>query len=166
MLYQLFRGKVHWGAVANGMPTSIALGFLYVVRCSVHAAALKKNLLNLSRKVPSPEVSQEATQPSPTIRRPGPLRTRQFSEAVDIEAVMVTAPPTAPAPIIANKAVQEIRAQPSNLPLKAILAPYGISQFVSALFGGFAITPAIGASSTLYSVRLYSPSLVHMDSRG
>ena len=155
MLYQLFKGKVHWGAVSNGMPTSIALGFLYVVRCSVHAAALKKNLLNLSRTVHATDEKQDVPQPSPTIRRPAGLRTRQFSETVDIEAVMLFAP-KAPATTIPNKVAQVIRPKPSNLALKAILAPYGLSQFVAALFGGFAVTPAIGASSTLYSVRPYT----------
>jgi hypothetical protein len=30
-----------------------------------------------------------------------------------------------------------LRAKPTNISLKAILTPYGISQFISALVGGF-----------------------------
>ena len=47
---ELFRGKVHWGAVRAGLSTSIAMGFLYLIRCSVHGTALKKNIPNLCRK--------------------------------------------------------------------------------------------------------------------
>ncbi len=164
MLHQLCKGLVHWQAVANGMSTAIALGFLYVVRCSVHGAALKKNLPNLSRTIKGADVIKEDIQSSPTIVRPVTIRTRQFSESVDIEAVMQIAPKLS-ALSTSKKADQVIHAPPSNISFKAILAPYGISQFVSALFGGFAITPAVGASSTLFSVRSLSSMVFHHHNR-
>ena len=153
VIYQFSQGMVHWQAVADGMSTAIALGFLYVIRCSVHGAALKKNLPNLSRTVKRSEFPKDDVPRSPTIPRHVGLRTRQFSESVDIEAVMQSTSKvsTSPSP---TKALHVIHAQPSNISLKAILTPYGISQFVSALVGGFAITPAVGASSTLFSVSL------------
>ena len=46
----LFQGKIHFGAVKAGFPTAFALAFLYLVRCSLHAAALKKNIPNVTRK--------------------------------------------------------------------------------------------------------------------
>lgn len=153
VLNQLFRGMVHWQAVADGMSTAIALGFLYVIRCSVHGAALKKNLPNLSRTVKDHEVEdkEELLPVSPKLAKPVGIRTRQFSEAVDIEAVMLPAPKTAVSSE-PKKEVHVIHAKPSNITLKAILTPYGMSQFVAALFGGFACTPSVAASSTMFSV--------------
>lgn len=155
----LCSGMVHWKAVADGMSTAIALGFLYVIRCSVHGAALKKNLPNLTRTVQGAEATQqeadsEAMDRSPKLSKPVGIRARQFSEAVDIEAVMQ--PPTTTA--AANTTTEPktntfvIHAKPSNIALKDILFPYGMSQYVSALFGGFAATPSVAASSTMFSV--------------
>jgi len=149
VIRQLFKGMVHWGAVADGMSTAIALGFLYVIRCSVHGAALKKNLPNLSRTVKGAEPPEETVEkPLP---KPLAIRSRFFSEAVDIEAVML---PTTNGAASADpkKNAHFVRAKSSNISLKTILTPYGISQFVSALFGGFAATPSVAASSTMFSV--------------
>jgi hypothetical protein len=68
------------------------------------------------------------------------VRKRQFSEAVDIEAVMLQ--PGTYLGMGEKAGFQIIHAKPTNITLKEILVPYGISQFVSALFGGFAVTPA------------------------
>jgi hypothetical protein len=151
---QLFRGLVHWGAVADGMSTAMALGFLYVIRCSVHGAALKKNMSNLVRTVRTTAEVHEKIEASPKISRPATYRTRQFSEAVDVEAVM---PPPSEKSIASTNTlgVTVVHAKPSNVSLKVILTTYGMSQLVSALFGGFAITPAVSASTTMFSV---SPS--------
>jgi hypothetical protein len=150
---------VHWQAVADGMSTAIALGFLYVIRCSVHGAALKKNLPNLSRTVKGHDLANDDDDDddtddfpkSPKLPRPVGLRARQFSEAVDIEAVMQPANKAAVSSE-PKKSVHVIHAKPSNITLKAILTPYGMSQFVAALFGGFACTPSVAASSTMFSV--------------
>ena len=74
------------------------------------------------------------------MQRPAAVRKRQFSEAVGIEAVMLQ--PGTNLGMGEKAEFQIIRAKPTNITLKEILVPYGISQFVSALFGGFAVTPA------------------------
>jgi hypothetical protein len=144
--------QVHWGAVQKGLSTAVALSFLYLIRCSVHGAALKKNIPNLVRRVRSDDPAltkfnnNDAGSLSPTNKvNPPNVRSRTFSEAVDIEAVMQQA----------NGVIQVgngepgdkpkyemLYAKPSNVSLKSISFTYGCSQVVSALVGGFAVTPA------------------------
>ena len=65
--FALIGNYVHWNAVWKGAEHMIALAVLYLLRASIHAAALKKNVHNLIRRVPvegSP--SQEAPPAPPT----------------------------------------------------------------------------------------------------
>jgi hypothetical protein len=136
------------------------MGFLYLVRCSVHGTALKKNIPNLSRTVKADDPSAAAlmgsppVSPAPNMRRPAPIRSRKFSEAVDIEAVIEQPSNGAAANADASKteAAVVIHAKPTNIPLKEILLQYGYSQFVVTLVGGIAITPAVAASPTMFTV--------------
>lgn len=41
------QGQVHWRAVSNGLKDMVALAFLYLLRSSIHASAMKKNVNNL-----------------------------------------------------------------------------------------------------------------------
>lgn len=165
VIIQLCRGYVHWGAVREGMSTAIALGFVYVIRCSVQGAAMKKNVANMSRTVKNTEVVEEKLVLSPQIARPVSLRSksRMFSEAVDIE--VAAPPPTTTTngsskkgsnPAIAS-GMKIIQAKPSNISLKIILTTYGNSQLISAIFGGFAISPAVAAATTMFSVSSVLP---------
>jgi MFS superfamily sulfate permease-like transporter len=52
VLMSLVRGEVFWEAFRASVPTVLALAFLYVIRCSLHSAALKKNIPNVTRKRP------------------------------------------------------------------------------------------------------------------
>ena len=146
---------MHWQAVKEGLGTASALGFLYLIRCSVHGAALKKNIPNLVRKVSvnSKQENREEIVKSPRMTVPARARNRTFSEAVDIEAVLK--PFSMSMRVVADEgsSIAEIRAQPTNISLKSILGPYGVSQIVGALVGGFAVTPSVAASSTMFSVR-------------
>jgi hypothetical protein len=147
VVHNVFQGKVHWGAVMKGLNTAIALGFLYMIRVSVHGTALKKNIPNLARTVKIDD-SSVASPFRTSISRP-PTKARTFSEAVDIEAVMQ--------PIAAGAAkptTKVIHAKPTNITLKKILIQYGYSQFISAAVGGFACAPSVGAAPTMYMVRV------------
>jgi len=78
-------GKVHWGAVGKGLETTLALSFLYLIRCSLHGAALKKNVPNLSRV----ETVEEEVLSRPSLTRQSTARManirhkRIFSEAIE-----------------------------------------------------------------------------------
>lgn len=50
ILNSLLSGRIHWDSYYACLPTVLALAFLYVIRCSLHAAAVKKNIPNLTRK--------------------------------------------------------------------------------------------------------------------
>lgn len=115
---------------------------------------MKKNIPNLVRKVPlnAKLESHEETSKSQGRALPDRVRQRTFSEAVDIEAVLK--PLTMSMRVVADErgSIAEIRAEPTNISLKAILGPYGVSQILAALVGGFAVTPSVAASSTMFSV--------------
>jgi CRP-like cAMP-binding protein len=137
-----------------------------------HGAALKKNVPNLSRKVRSDDPILEKNRKRVTsedqmtadgirvVNKPPTVKARTFSEAVDIEAVLQTAPSKMGSTNGAaedgddeNKPQFEIyQAKPTSATLKQISLSYGKSQIVSALVGGFAITPSVAASSTMFSL--------------
>lgn len=50
----MFHEDIHWPSFRSGISTMSALAFLYLIRCSLHAAALKKNIPNVTRKAPEP----------------------------------------------------------------------------------------------------------------
>lgn len=124
-----------------------------------HGAALKKNISNLSRRVfcdaqkaESEELNGEDSKHSKpgTISWPKPVKSRKFSEAVDIEAIMSM--PLSPgrgrskitgSTRSTNDTKYEIvKAKFTNVSLKTISLTYGWSQVVTAFVGGFAITPS------------------------
>jgi hypothetical protein len=47
------RGYVYWPAVYDGLGNMVAFSFLYVLRTSIHASAMKKNVSNLVRRIPT-----------------------------------------------------------------------------------------------------------------
>jgi hypothetical protein len=149
-LRTLVGGNVHWGAVMKGLETAIALSFLYLLRCSLHSAALKKNVAMLSRVE---KVKVEAVRPLHLSRefsdriRNSSFHRRRFSETIDIESDNVEES-KAPEP----KATTIFMAKPAHSSLKQIMVQYGYSQFVCALVGGFGIVPCVAASPTMFMV--------------
>ena len=159
LLNEILHGHVHWGAFFKGLSTSIAIGFLYMIRCTVHGTALKKNVPNLVRTVRGEDPSaQEPVEMSPHLsKQVVPTKYRTFSEAVDIEAVMQQ--PTYQSggknelgDGSNNTVTRVVSAKPTNVSLQKILQQYAYSQFASAFTGGFAITPSVAASPTMFLV--------------
>jgi len=163
--------KVHWGAVRDGISTVVAMSSLYLIRCSVHGAALKKNISNLSRRVlntpttettaASAEIKNEDGNDGLTERIPKSsyIKSRKFSEAVDIEAVMSLPVPHDIAnssssnindPEAENAKYKIIQAKSTNKSLKTVSLAYGWSQVFNVVAGGFAITPSVASSCTMY----------------
>jgi hypothetical protein len=145
----MFGGKVHWEAVVNGLETTIALSFLYMIRCSIHGTALKKNIPTLSRVEKVKVQPIEPLQLQPMARRPVAIQVhqRKFSEAVDIEGTqtdLVSNAETATTTVVTAK---QTRAT-----LKKILMQYGYSQFISSIVGGFAVIPCVATAPTMFMV--------------
>jgi hypothetical protein len=141
VLNTIAEGKVHWGAVSSSMSTVCALSFLYFLRCSLHGTALKKHVSNLARPAKEGEVL-----PSPPMGRSllQNRHNRQFSEALDIEAVAIPANDKPEKPIY----------RPGNchLSLEKIMSEYGHSQIVCALVGSFGVIPSVAVAPTMFSV--------------
>ena len=119
-----------------------------------HGAALKKNIPNLARVVPSGKITTEATNEVEDEKHSNMrINTKsshaiKFSEVVDIETVMMT--PFAEGrthhdnDINGDKGIKfcTIYAKPTSISLKDIYETYGWSQIVTFIVGGFPITPA------------------------
>jgi hypothetical protein len=120
------------------MDTTVALSFLYLTRCSLHGACLKKNVRNLVR-------TAKTVKTEVAVRGKGRQR-RTFSEVIDIENL------TIPSTQSGSPGTTIEKAKPTNISLKDILIVYGYSQYICAFAGSFAITPAINSSLTMFVV--------------
>jgi hypothetical protein len=67
VIHVLFDGSVHWKSVWNGLGDMLALAFLYLLRSSIHASALKKNITNLVRKEPIPTSDEGGDENKSTV---------------------------------------------------------------------------------------------------
>lgn len=147
MFHALSKGKVHWDAVQLALDPVFALAFLYLIRCSLHGAALKSNIPNLCRKVQVPVTSDDEANNSKSKPRKK-TRSEIFSEMVDIEEILKAAPAGQDL-----KSMPELeRAKPTQLSQSDILMNYGLSQIVSAFVGGWGCIPSVAASPTMFSV--------------
>ena len=124
VLVSAWRGEVFVPAFQACIPTMLALAFLYLVRCSLHSAALKKNIPNVTRKQPE--------QPSP-VRVPGRKIDHHSSSGESFH--------------------EDDGDDKEPLTLGFILEHgYGYSQIVAALFGGITVAPSVAASITLFKL--------------
>ena len=161
LMKSLWEGQVHWKAVSAGLETTMALSFLYLIRCSLHGAALKKNVPTLSRKEKEtmPELgplgqvmrdtstgSRRSLLSSTGVSQRSFRHRRKFSEVIDIENLATAVESDSPGYVI-------VQPKPTNHSLKDILAQYGNSQLVCAIVGGFPVAPSVAASPTMYLVR-------------
>lgn len=151
----LMSGKVMWSAVWKGLDTTVALAFLYLIRCSIHGAAMKKNVRNLQRKARK----ESTVSPVPSPGRRQIQHRRKFSEALDIENLTAAFASGVPAERLE-------KAKPTTLSLKDILIQYGFSQFICAAVGSFPVTPSVAASSTMFVVSIQKDSYCPMFSCG
>jgi hypothetical protein len=173
----MVHGKVHWGSVQAGLPSVIALALLYMIRCSLHGAALRKNIAIMTRYVTvdcnaTDQVDYEANnvgEQTPKydkvdpdllgIVQPPRRLERQMSETVDLNAALMSLSMGRIDDLHSDdeatngKKAIAVQSQPTKHTLTEILAQYAISQWVCALVGGFAIVPSIGPSATMYTAR-------------
>ncbi|KAL7572078.1 hypothetical protein ACA910_001722 [Epithemia clementina (nom. ined.)] len=142
--------SIHWGAVMSGMDTAIALAFLYLIRSSLHAPALRKNVTNLVRPelIESNNVETNNGNRHTSISESSnfTMGNRTFSEVIDVENTRGKDDAT-------SSTFAMVPAKPTSLSVKEIMASYGYSTFVCALFGFLFITPNISISVTMYKLR-------------
>ena len=119
----IFDGDVHWPSFRAGISTMSSLAFLYLIRSSLHTAALKKNIPHVTRKAPEPV--------SPTITASIHQSFRRNSSNGDTKGRLRK-------PLTLGKILE---------------TGYGYSQLLAALSGGIAVAPAVAASLTLFKVQ-------------
>jgi MFS superfamily sulfate permease-like transporter len=118
--------NIHWGAVQACLPTVAALSFLYLIRCSLHSAAVRKNTANVTRTSgPSNHDEEEYDDDD---------RGADGSNVVERATVSAaTKEPRTPVPTLGH----------------ILERGYGYSQLLTALVGGFPVAPSVAASVTM-----------------
>lgn len=124
----VWRGDVFWEAYLAGMPMMLALVLLYLVRCSLHSAALKKNIPQVTRK-PERNIDEDDSTIQASIRSSSARKTSLRRSGKKIPLTL-------------------------NLILEL---GYGYSQLLNGLVGGIAIAPSVAASLTLFKLRAETP---------
>ena len=128
-----------------------------MIRCTLHGAALKKNVTNMQRVI-----KRNGNTPLPpppfnrSVSRNSKNHHRGFSEALDLEQMAATPKATAvsngAAAASDGETIELEIAKPTRHTLNEILIQYTWSQYICAAVGSFGITPSIAVSSTLYTV--------------
>lgn len=121
-------GVIFWEAFAAGIPIMLALVFLYLVRSSLHSAALKKNIPNVTRH----HKPQDHSSGTIMVASPPPVGGRQESIRKEKKK----------APLTLNFILEH---------------GYGYSQILSGLVGGITIAPSVAASLTLFQLGAETP---------
>ena len=124
--------KICWPAMLNGMSDVIAMSLIYLIRCSLHAAALKKNLANVTAncKVNSEESSQVPK-----------TDTQVNNNAVRLEAGIVT---------------PGSKRKPRDV--LEVLMSYSNGLFAIAFSGGFPVLPALALGGIFSKLGAHSRS--------
>lgn len=116
--------KICWPAFMNGVPDVIAMGLIYMIRCSLQAAALKRNLTNFLRNKESVATASLLDNGS-----------NSFVIVKDMKEDKATPPP---------------KRKPKDV--LEVLMRFANTLFVTALSGGFAVIPAVGLSGTFCKI--------------
>jgi anti-anti-sigma regulatory factor len=178
-IWCLFSKDTNWTAVSSGLGNMVALAFLYLLRSSIHASAMKKNVGNLVRRIPLGGDPDVATPNAATTMTSGrayrmastifgsvsgnvrivqmsladkkPLRPPVLSEDLVRELPSETNKKTAGG---ANDepAYREIRAKGTRRTLEEIFIEYGYALFLVSACGGFANCPTVATSNTMYAI--------------
>lgn len=123
-------GIVNWQAFMAGVPMMVSLVLLYLVRSSLHSAALKKNIPLVTRRQQAPN---QASSDS-------------FSGSINASSIR------------SSKSLPASTKSKIPLTLGTILETgYGYSQICSGVIGGIAVAPAMAASLTLFKLKAENP---------
>mmetsp|Transcript_13080 Transcript_13080/g.27490 ORF Transcript_13080/g.27490 Transcript_13080/m.27490 type:complete len:1323 (+) Transcript_13080:168-4136(+) len=132
--------NISWPAFANGLSDAIAMSLIYLLRCSLHAAALKKNLANVKancktngesfqRNAALSESDMAKSSQQILVQMPKVNKSTEKSEANNDTEQM-------------NGSVVSAKARKPKDVLE-ILMDYANGLFVLSFSGGFAVLPAI-----------------------
>lgn len=172
----ILAGHVNWTAVMAGISNMTALAFLYLLRSSIHASAMKKNVSNLVMRIPvSAADRRNGSLPSPTTVHRNVLQ--RVSDSVRIVNMSMknkkpqrnhqngnrNAVMSSPD----NEGYVEIRAKAPQRSLESIFSEYSYALFAVSLVGGYGVCPTVATSNTVRTniSRMFSclHSLTHSD---
>jgi MFS superfamily sulfate permease-like transporter len=144
----VLRGNVYLPAIIKGLPVSLAMGLMYLLRCSLHVPALQKNSETLLKWAEDQELQIRAMKSKEAIKSPTlenyenvEDRLRTFSEESCYNQ---------DADEIENNQVSKVEKKAHSV--SDIYVWYGKCLCISGLAGGSATIPSMGASITLFKM--------------
>lgn len=129
VLNGVFNGKVYFPAVIKGLPVVFGYAIIYLIRCSLHAPALKKNAVIVRKITEEREEQKRVKQKNDggsNIKRP------RFGSDLSDDGMVNSQSTTS-----------------SKVTLPDLLSLYGKVFCILGLAGGSASIPSIGAAATL-----------------
>jgi MFS superfamily sulfate permease-like transporter len=134
-------GKICWPAFMNGVSDVVAMSVIYLLRCSLHAAALKKNLANLLANNDTKEahlLSSATSESDMTKSSTGVLFHAPKTSLIEDQIEAVNA-------YTSEYSLSHDTTKPKRKPKSVleVLVFYAQGLFGIALTGGFAVLPAI-----------------------
>eukprot|EP00548_Thalassiothrix_antarctica_P012186 CAMPEP_0194155466 /NCGR_PEP_ID=MMETSP0152-20130528/64686_1 /TAXON_ID=1049557 /ORGANISM="Thalassiothrix antarctica, Strain L6-D1" /LENGTH=1083 /DNA_ID=CAMNT_0038862353 /DNA_START=98 /DNA_END=3349 /DNA_ORIENTATION=- len=141
---------VSWNAVWNSMETVVALSFLYLLRCSLHAISLKKNVKYFKRTVTRKKNTKDRNDS-------GVSDNDSYSSGIKRGFSSENSFKTFDTKLtrdVDNDQEENfvITAKNPTMPLSKILMVYSYSQFIAAAVGSFGVTAATASAPTMYSL--------------
>ncbi|GKY97142.1 hypothetical protein MPSEU_000672600 [Mayamaea pseudoterrestris] len=179
----LISGYVNFKAVYSGLENMVALAFLYLLRSSIHASAMKKNVGNLVRRIPVRRMNN--TAPGTYNLHDGNNESNgtyaaasemidELKESVTIlnlslaDRQNIRIQPGGANPDARNglhrptdedePVCTEVRPKTPQLTLEDIFKEYSYGLYVVAFCGAFGICPTVATSTTMYAIGADGPA--------
>jgi len=132
--------EVLWEAVTNGVPTILALAFLYLIRCSLHAAAVRKNIPQVTRK---PNLQSSSSPINPVHNDPS-SGAEAASSLAGIREEEGRIDDTDK-----SQDKQKKKTKPPSIG-EILEKGYGFTLLLASVSGGIAVAPSLAASITMF----------------
>ena len=156
VLHALFSGNFYHESVIQGLPTACAMGFIFAIRCSIHAIALKRNrsrILSIlddrqktySNKTLSHKISHDTNDKNVSSSY-GLLKKKKHFDLYDSTYTNALESNE-------NERREADMYRKNKFDILNVLTWYGYAHAFSGILGGFAVLPNFGVAPTLAKVR-------------
>ena len=150
VLYSLFRGNFDGKAVQKGLPTVFAMAFIFAIRCSLHATALKQNKPSILAIIENRKKTLQSSSNNVTTVTVPLGGGNSIQEEDEVDSTNSYEDHHEEEEDI-NHELEQYKNH--RVDVLKILMWYGNTQIFSGIMGGFACLPSLSASHTLTKVR-------------
>ena len=164
----LVEGSVNWKAVSCGLENMMALALLYLLRSSIHASAMKKNVSNLVRRLPVRPTTFDASNPQDTegaisratdvmdnLRTSVTILNLSLADRQTLRIQNSDVDADNGADLMTDEsepACTEVRPKTPRITLEDIFKEYSYGLYLAAFCGAFGICPTVATSNTMFAI--------------